>query len=216
MHPLASTQGWTVQINHVSRTNNTSVWEASATWHRCIAPLGSGGFIYLAFPGFDRATPHKALVYDPQILLPVVHFEPVHMGAPCRTHGRKHIRGPLYFSDEISSTAVTRRIIHQLFRFARQCCEPRQGRRCVPYTCGARFSTPPLHENVIPGENLARELVVKLNTLWYCIFQVGCFNGRQWNSTEHRGRRNPCEVKRRLADGLRFVAAIGQHPCHFR
>ncbi len=58
--------------------------------------------------------------------------------------------------------------------------------------------------------------MVKLNTLWYCIFQVGCFNGRQWNSTEHRGRRNPCEVKRRLADGLRFVAVIGQRPCHFR
>jgi len=61
------------------------------------------GFIYLAFPGFGRAAPHKALVYDPQILLPVVHFEPVHMGAPGRTHDRKHIRVPLYFSDEIKS-----------------------------------------------------------------------------------------------------------------
>lgn len=78
-------------------------------------------FIYLAFPGFGRATPHKALVYDPQILLPVVHFETVHMGTPGWTHDRTHIRVPLYFSDEICSTEVTRRIIHQLFRFARQC-----------------------------------------------------------------------------------------------
>lgn len=110
-------------------------------------------FIYLAFPGFDRAAPHKALVNDAQVLLPVVHFEPVHMGAPCRTHDRTRIRVPLYFSDEISSAEVTRRIIQQLFRFARRRSEQRQGRRRVPYTYGARVSTPSLHENAIPDEN---------------------------------------------------------------
>lgn len=117
-------------------------------------------FIYLAFPGFSRATPHKALVYDPQILLPVLHFKTVHMGAPGRTHDRNHIRVSIYFSDEIYPTLVTRRIIHQLFRFARQCSEPRQGRRCVRYTCGDLFSIALLHKYVILDVISARTLLV--------------------------------------------------------
>lgn len=44
--------------------------------------------IYLAFPGFGRAAPHKALVNDAQVLLPVLHFKAVHVGAAGRTHGR--------------------------------------------------------------------------------------------------------------------------------
>lgn len=95
-------------------------------------------------------------------------------------------------------------------------CQAMRGRRCVPYTCVERFSIPSLHKYVIPDDNNARKLVLKLSTLWYCIFQVGCFNGRQWNSTEHRGRRNPCDTKRWLADGLYPVALIGYRACHFR
>lgn len=66
-------------------------------------------------------------------------------------------------------------------------CQAMRGRRCVPYTCVERFSISSLHKYVILGDNYARKLVVKLSTLWYCIFQVGCFNGRQWNSTEPVG-----------------------------
>ena len=42
---------------------------------------------YLSFSRFGWAAPHKTLINDPQVLLPVVHLVAVHMGATCRTHG---------------------------------------------------------------------------------------------------------------------------------
>lgn len=48
---------------------------------------------YLAFSGLGRAAPHEALVNDPQVLLPVVHFEVVDMRAARGTHGSHSIRG---------------------------------------------------------------------------------------------------------------------------
>lgn len=42
---------------------------------------------YLAFSGLGWTAPHETLIDNPQVLLPVVHFEAVDMGAACGTHG---------------------------------------------------------------------------------------------------------------------------------
>ena len=45
---------------------------------------------YLAFSGLGWTAPHETLIDNPQVLLPVVHFEAVDMGAACGTHGSSH------------------------------------------------------------------------------------------------------------------------------
>lgn len=47
---------------------------------------------YLAFSGLGRTAPHETLINNPQVLLPVVHFEAVDMRAARRTHGSHSIR----------------------------------------------------------------------------------------------------------------------------
>lgn len=42
----------------------------------------------LSFPGFRCPTPNKALVNSTQVLLPIIHFKAVHMGAAGRTHDK--------------------------------------------------------------------------------------------------------------------------------
>lgn len=49
-------------------------------------------FCYLASPGLSSTTPNKALVYDSEVLFPIVHLITVHMGAPGRTHDRQNIQ----------------------------------------------------------------------------------------------------------------------------
>lgn len=47
---------------------------------------------YLAFSGLRRTAPHETLINNPQVLLPVVHFEPINMRTACGTHGSHNIR----------------------------------------------------------------------------------------------------------------------------
>lgn len=47
---------------------------------------------YLASPRLSSTTPDKALVYDSEVLFPIIHLIAVHMGAPGRTHDRQNIQ----------------------------------------------------------------------------------------------------------------------------
>lgn len=51
---------------------------------------------HLSFPGFGSPAPNKALVYDSQILFPIIHLIAIHMGAPGRTHDRNNIHFIVY------------------------------------------------------------------------------------------------------------------------
>ena len=72
---------------------------------------------YLAFSGLGWTAPHETLIDNPQVLLPVVHFEAVDMGAACGTHGSSHsIRALLslwakktYFSIPLNADPVPER-----------------------------------------------------------------------------------------------------------
>lgn len=62
---------------------------------------------YLAFSGLGWTAPHETLINNPQVLLPVVHFEAVDMRAACGTHGSHSIRVYCPLGDETCSNPST-------------------------------------------------------------------------------------------------------------
>lgn len=62
---------------------------------------------YLAFSGLGWTAPHETLINNPQVLLPVVHFEAVDMGAACGTHDSHSIRLCCPLGDETCSNPST-------------------------------------------------------------------------------------------------------------
>lgn len=62
---------------------------------------------YLAFSGLGWPTPNETLINNPQVLLPVVHFEAVDMRAACGTHGSHSIRFYCPLGDQTCSNVST-------------------------------------------------------------------------------------------------------------
>ncbi|KAL7860194.1 hypothetical protein AOLI_G00165430 [Acnodon oligacanthus] len=110
---------------------------------------------HLAPPAFRGAAPHKALIDDPQVLLPIVHFKPVHMGAPGRTHDRHGMRGSGGPSAQTGPTGTTSRTPLLALAVRRGSCSEVQaepGHR-LPHGSSAPspLSRPPLLPPAAPG-----------------------------------------------------------------
>lgn len=66
---------------------HTKITEVRFPKYRCGSPSS-----HLASPGLSSTTPDKALVYDAEVLFPIIHLVAAHMGAPGGTHDRQNIQ----------------------------------------------------------------------------------------------------------------------------
>lgn len=107
---------------------------------------------YLAFSGLGWPTPNETLINNPQVLLPVVHFEAVDMRAACRTHGSHSIRFYCPLGDQTCSNLSTQTQSKWVGRLACQVrCPPMSALRLTGHVLIAVTETravPSIKKNV--------------------------------------------------------------------